>query len=455
MSLENFKKLWEKLGGVPLTSLQWEFVQRISQMPLSAEPALLKGAAGTGKTTVMVASVIYMALNDCKVQVSAPTHKAVKVLSDKIAEISSSMDLSIPEPKTIHSVLALKPKQVIPGEPEGFTRLKFSEPSLNDIDLLIVDECSMVGTELYNYIIDDCSIFNTPVLFSGDSFQLRPVNEHRQSLSFCLDNRMVLKEVLRHDGAILDLATKVRMTTDGKPPRVQKRIGDSSKVEVYRDVEHLRDTWLDKLKSKGKSDSTVMLCWTNEERRLSNSLARSVLYGKDCLPFMKGDRLLTLSSYQKDEKIILPNNTEVEIDKCKLIRNFIPYSDSPEEYECWELTLSNGPIIKVVIDEERERFKKHLSNLSQEIKRKEKEVEKQGAKEKNRVKSLWPKQYFALKEAFADVDFSYSTTIHKSQGSTYGSVFINDDYLKAHSEKLQLMYVAITRASKEVHHVLI
>ena len=63
-----------------------------------------------------------------------------------------------------------------------------------------------------------------------------------------------------------------------------------------------------------------------------------------------------------------------------------------------------------------------------------------------------------MKRRFADVDYAYTLTSHKSQGSTYKTVIvIEDDILGVNMinnvEKSQSMYTAITRASDLVYIV--
>jgi ATP-dependent exoDNAse (exonuclease V) alpha subunit len=69
-------------------------------------------------------------------------------------------------------------------------------------------------------------------------------------------------------------------------------------------------------------------------------------------------------------------------------------------------------------------------------------------------KKMWEK-FYSIKELFADVKYIYASTIHKLQGSTYESVYIdfyNLNFLKKlpKEEFYRLFYVAITRASKDV-----
>lgn len=67
--------------------------------------------------------------------------------------------------------------------------------------------------------------------------------------------------------------------------------------------------------------------------------------------------------------------------------------------------------------------------------------------------------YYGLKEKFASIKFNYASTIHKLQGSTYETVFIDIRKMmnlykysdKASPEFLyRLLYVAVTRASRDI-----
>ena len=70
-------------------------------------------------------------------------------------------------------------------------------------------------------------------------------------------------------------------------------------------------------------------------------------------------------------------------------------------------------------------------------------------------KEAW-RNYFITKEKYGDFKYVFASTIHKAQGSTYNSVYINIGSilsLIAHNEHdiaYRLLYVAVTRASKDI-----
>jgi len=69
-------------------------------------------------------------------------------------------------------------------------------------------------------------------------------------------------------------------------------------------------------------------------------------------------------------------------------------------------------------------------------------------------------EYYNLKEKYASIKFNYSSTVHKLQGSTYDTVFIDIRKMQSlykysnNREKeflYRLLYVAVTRASKNIN----
>lgn len=70
------------------------------------------------------------------------------------------------------------------------------------------------------------------------------------------------------------------------------------------------------------------------------------------------------------------------------------------------------------------------------------------------IKPLWEEWANIFIDPFANVNYGYSTTVHKSQGSTYYNVYIDmDDILKNKSinEMKRCLYTAITRASNNIY----
>lgn len=465
-------------AGIDLTDNQREALQSLLQWREEKQHAVLEGFAGTGKTTVLQALITELAIRGETegLYVTAPTHKAAQVLNQKIAEFCSKAGVEVPtEVGTIHSRLSLKPKRTKPGEPEEFSTSK--QPRLTPGGYLIVDECSMVGRFLYDYTMECAANYDVTVLFCGDPKQLRPVNESGTSRCFGLGGKVSLTEVLRHDGAVLNLATAIRTMHKFALPVVKTDVRGGSRVSTYASAESLRSHWLDQVASEHEApaaggSSSVLLCWTNRERRAANRRARERIYGPEVPEFMAGDELVMLAPLTVGDTVLLANNADIRITGAEQIE-WSPIEGLDLSYSCWRLYVEDFGDIHVLAASELGRHKKDWQRIGKEIAA-EADVAKAAydkvatevgksnhrhprllaAMEKIRdIKARWGEEYYALKEVFAQVDHRYALTVHKSQGSTYQSVFVHPDMLHAKEERPALMYVAVTRAAKEVHHL--
>lgn len=458
---------------VTLTAAQREALITALQWRKTGTHGVLEGFAGTGKTTVLMALVLELA---CRgetetLHVTAPTHKAAKVLNDKIGQVCAAAGVEVPtEAGTIHSLLRLKPKRIKPGEPEAF--VASGSPRLARGGFLILDECSMVGRALFDYTMECAATYGVTVLFSGDPKQLRPVNETGMSRSFALGEKVLLDEVLRHDGAVLRLATAIRTMHRFALPVIKTDRGAESQVSAYVSKETLAESWLDQVAADhaaGSASSTVMLCWTNRERRAANRRARVRIYGPDVPEFMAGDELVMLAPLTRGDQVVLANNADIRITAAELVE-WQPVEGLALTYSCWRLRVESGVEIHVLTEAESGQHKRDWQRIGKEISAAVEQAKSAFADLEKRAdrtdaqwyaamdnlrstKGRWSTEYYPLKEAFAQVDHRYALTVHKSQGSTYDTVFVHPDMLEAKDERPALMYVAVTRAAKEVHHL--
>lgn len=139
---------------------------------------LLLGAAGSGKTTVIVNALT----NKYKVAFCAFTNKATQVLrsiSNKFA-VSFNADF-----QTIHKLLRLEPRTNDDNTSGLNLEFKFNIELIEYLtayDVVIFDECSTISSDLYNYIMQTWMHLHfkghdLKFIFLGDFWQLPPVNE--------------------------------------------------------------------------------------------------------------------------------------------------------------------------------------------------------------------------------------------------------------------------------------
>jgi exodeoxyribonuclease V alpha subunit len=142
-------------GESPPTATQWRAVHLAAEHRLS----ILTGLPGTGKTATMRALVDLLRDQKRTVRLCAPTGKAARRLSEATGA----------EATTIHRLL-----EYVPGE--GFAR--DADDPLTGVDLLVVDEASMLDVRLAGALLEAVGP-RTHVLLVGDVDQLAPVGPGR------------------------------------------------------------------------------------------------------------------------------------------------------------------------------------------------------------------------------------------------------------------------------------
>lgn len=165
----------------------------------------LTGSAGTGKTFLTVQIIKKLCESNISCSVTAPTHKAASVIGEAI--YNNGIKISA---KTIHSFLGIKPFIDYATGIESFTVDKRAKKIA--VDVLIVDESSMINDDLFELIIEALeSNLVRYVIFVGDPNQLLPVSGSSQTI-FKLKNQYKLIEIVRQakGSYIINLADKIK-----------------------------------------------------------------------------------------------------------------------------------------------------------------------------------------------------------------------------------------------------
>ena len=155
-----------------------ELVRFIQGRGDSSQPRVLSGYAGTGKTWLIVQLI--MAATNQRVAVCAPTHKAVAVIAAKLAEVTNATQSGSGSRKiwsgTLHALLGLRLREDRDGGMQLDLDRQDKGTYFEDYDLVVIDEASMVGTQLLSYIAQFQHSGRRPrVLYVGDPGQLLPV----------------------------------------------------------------------------------------------------------------------------------------------------------------------------------------------------------------------------------------------------------------------------------------
>lgn len=429
-------------------------------IPSEDQYMLLSGSAGCGKTTCVQSVVRYIQdseSDDYTVIVAAPTNKAVKVLRDKSREWGVDVEAS-----TIHKLLAIKPRiNYDTGEEFFEVDRNIAKRDLNNV-FLIIDEASMINKHLFKEIQNAVNTYkNCKVLFVGDNAQLPPVKE-KESEVFEVEKKALLTTVVRHEGCILDLATYIRND-------LHSRKLDLEQFAIESDVSVLGDKeWYTKLAELLKDTQRIdnpdfarVIVWTNELKRKINLFCRAVVYGKEAYEIEIGETLLTNSPVIRSSKngglqVLLQVSDEVQVlnveestHQYKATKQMQKLFNTEFVFDIWETKVHNPyddlfVTLPILRDDEKRRFDILMTNITRKAKSKDTDADD--------VRRLW-KLYFGLKDTFADMDYSFSITSHKAQGSTYVNAFVHTpDILKNPNvvERNQCLYVSCSRPSKQL-----
>ncbi len=423
-----YEEIVAKLENIIKTNMVWD--NEIS----------LSGAAGTGKTYITT-KLVKALLTNYHITITAPTHKALQVLRQNLI----AQEITTVDTKTIQSFLNIKLVTDYDKGIQKFEPIKSNEKDTTTTDILIVDESSMISEDIYNYIIKEIEKSRVKaVLFVGDEYQLLPIDSDTNQI-FSIRNKYKLTQIVRQakDSYIITMATKARSIIKSKQYISIKEffedVAFKDKIQFFHSIEEFHndfctpDTWAKKDK--------VIVSFTNKSVDTHNRVIRRKFWEAQNVlnpdTLLKGDKVIFQQANVIDEKIIHQNSDIAELSSA-----IKEYLGSLQIY-FWDCKDLQGKPLKVVAPESQGRFEMILNKLAKAAK---------NNKYYESRKIMW-KNFFDLKDMFVDVKYTYASTIHKVQGSTYETVYIDLTEIENMRDKdmmFRLLYVALTRASTDV-----
>ena len=452
---------------------QMQLLDKLSRFITSPAPRkafILRGYAGTGKTSIMAALVQSLKQLNQRFVLLAPTGRAAKVLS-RYAGYPAY---------TIHKFI-YRQKQL--GE-EVFTL----NDNLHKHTLFIIDEASMISgvREAHGFgsgmLLDDLVKYvysgeGCSLLTLGDDAQLPPVGsivspalQIDYMLGYQLDiTSHTLTQVARQalDSGILHNATKLRDLALGTTlPKEQNEVEELWRIlEEKADIKTIPHQELQELIEESHNEvgdeETILLTRTNRRTNIYNQGIRArILWRED--EISSGDRIMiSKNNYFWTEKYenlpFLANGDMLEIVRLRNMREMYGYRFVDAQLRAldydWEIdavlwidTLySDSPEATQTM--QRDLFSKIAEDYP-ELQRNKKEL----------VKTIYQSPYYnALQMRFA-----YAITGHKSQGGQWKRVFI-DPYIGGSQSQpngnhnddarsfYRWIYTAITRATEQVY----
>jgi exodeoxyribonuclease-5 len=418
---------------------------------------LLKGYAGTGKTSVIAALV--QSLNEIRINtvLMAPTGRAAKVLASYAGFQAFTIHKKIYRQKSI-------------GEQSEFSLA----PNMYKNTVFIVDEASMISGNSYEQsifgsgdLLEDMMTYikngtRCKVIIVGDSAQLPPVGF---SLSpaldagrlgrygYCMDAE--LKEVVRqtNESGILFNATKIRKqieANDVRFPEFHTDFPDIICITGTDLVEMLSDAY-----AKYGKEETIVICRSNKRANKYNEGIRSrVFYMED--EIASGDRIMVVKNNYKlskemEEIDFVANGDMATIRRIRKYqqRYGLHFADIIVEFPDYNnLEIENKAILDTLATESAslsaEMNKQLFYSLSEDY--------EHITNKRERYKAIKEDPFFNALQ----IKFAYAVTCHKSQGGQWECVFLDCPYFKDNNlsfEDLRWFYTAVTRASKQLYLV--
>lgn len=421
---------------------------------------LLKGYAGTGKTTLIGSLVKQLKHAGYKAVLLAPTGRASKVMSF-YSDYPSC---------TIH-------KQIYYPKIENSGNIIFQlKSNKHNKTIFIVDEASMIGDQpkngnlfenmsLLNDLIQYVTAGNTcKLIFVGDPAQLPPIN---LSVSPALDSKRLedyyfnkvfeveLDDVTRqkNDSGILFNANQLRL-------QIQSEINYQYRFDIQNleDIKSTTDGFLDVFEAlercfdRSGIDQTVFIVRSNKRANLINKNIRKRILGLDdelCV----GDQLMIVKNnyYWLDANSkpgFIANGDVIEVLSINSRKNIYGFSfaevrvrlvDYPNE-----LPFETILLLDTLNTETPSLSYKDGNRLYQNI-----------AEDYKNEKSKYKKFIKVKKNPFLNslqVKYSYALTCHKSQGGQWENIFIEKPFLAdgINRDYLRWLYTAMTRAKKNL-----
>ena len=437
---------YREVDGFNLSDEQMNVVNNVCRYKIS----ILNGAAGSGKSFSTQSVVNMVKDNKHSFAIMSPTGKAAKVVSEYTKEQAS----------TIHRGLIYSPNgfyykdgkeverdnkdnkfyykdngQLVEGKPYNFyTPFFYNRYNKMNIDIVIVDEFSMVDIHLFQDLLDALDLSHTKLLLVGDNAQLPSVgcgNLLHDLMQVGFIPTTTLTKIFRYDdGGLMKVATDVRFC---KKYLSNKNIGQVTTFGKNKDYVFI-DAQSDKIPKKAKelykkllkdgytiNDIQVLTaknvgdCGTIQLNNMIQSVANPNYNSYKKIHF--GD----IDYYEGDLVIQKENNYRAEIDPDSLSAAEKEFGEKQTAFvangETGIITkISCGSDEYMIIDFDGIKVKYYRNN-------------------------------------YKTIGLGYAITIHKSQGSSIKIPIICTPKSHVYMCNSNLLYVALTRMKEKCFHL--
>lgn len=394
----------------------------------SPDPALnISGPGGVGKTALMahmIDRVMPEYFATCKMLGIEPEYNECVMCSttNKATEV---LAVATQRPcSTIHSFMNLK---VVDDYETGKSNItKTNRWKVHERKIVFIDECSMIDSALLNFLNE--GLHKCKIVFVGDKSQLAPVTETVSPIYRYGFPMKELTQQMRNNNqpALMEVCQQLRETVETgvfKPIKVVPGVIDQLDADQMQAkiAEHFT----------GQTHSSRILAYTNARVEQYNEFIRD-LRG---LPpeFGIGEYLINTTACHMSGGML---TVEEEVEITRVSKDVIDIEIEPGvifQVRSVDLSTRVGnfwPNVQLPVD------KAHYTAL---------------VKHYGKVKN-WSK-YFHLKNFYPDLRQRDAATVHKSQGSTYDTVFIDLENISRCTRPdmaARLLYVAFSRPRSQI-----
>ena len=422
---------------------------------------ILRGSAGTGKTSL--AGAIVRAVNRLRIKVSllAPTGRAAKVFSLNAGLAASTIHRKIYREKAFNGA-------------DG--QFQLNNNMFRDM-LFMVDEASMISLSQSNTtfgsgrLLDDLVQYvysngaNCRLLLIGDKAQLPPVGE-QESPALRADVLKAyglqvyecdLNKVLRqsqHSG-ILWNATAIRemitYNTATQLPQIHlKGFADISIVQGNELIESLASSY-----SAVGMDKTMVITRSNKRANIFNQGIRNTILGRE-EELTTGDLVMVVKNkyLEKDRSTdlsFIANGDHAVVRRVRNIRELygFRFADIALEFPDYNNTeLDTVVVLDTLTTEAPALTHEQNDKLFQSVMEDYADVPRKA----DRMKQLREDEYFNAMQ----IKFGYAVTCHKAQGGQWAHIYLDQGYMTDEMltpDYIHWLYTAFTRATEHLYLV--
>lgn len=460
IAVMNIHNLIEQHFGKTPTPQQREVFMMLEKF-LPAEKGdecfVLKGYAGTGKTTLISALVKVLPKIKLNSVLLAPTGRAAKVISNYSGKMAF----------TIHKKIYRKKVAAIPD-----MNFVLSD-NIAENTLFIVDEASMISDQAHDYskqsLLQDLIRYvyngkNCKLMLVGDTAQLPPVGSAH---SPALDLKILaeyfglnifsyeLTDVVRQEkeSGILYNATQLRELI-----RMEKQVFPKFKLSGYSDIYKMTGERLVEGLSyaydKYGIENSMVICRSNKSANAYNQHIRNrILYREE--EITGGDYIMVVrNNYfwmtaEDNSGAFIANGDIAKIRKVKRVEDQYGFRFAEVVIELLDYPDEEPLTCKVLLDT---LYLDTPSLSSHESKRLYEAVLEDYMyieNKKLRMEELKKDPYYNALQ----IKFAFAVTCHKAQGGQWPVVFIDQGYLTdemLNTEFLRWLYTGITRSTNEL-----